>query len=821
MNGRISAYASYELGRMCGSGRRRLSNLFGRSLGRRMAALILVGAGLVLTLVLGYSHFAQRARILANAAREGDALAQSVVYQIQVPLGRAEAVVQQVALFLATEQLGRTENVDLIRRTLEAHPALFGMAVALSETAADQNDFQILYGFRDKGAILVRDRESPLLDYQHDWFHLPYYRKTPVWIEPYYDADARTLMVTYSVPVVRGEEVVAVVTCDLSLEEIETLLDELPLGEGSIAVLLSQRGTFIAHPEPRLIMRETIFSLAESQTHPETARAVHQLGRNMLSGSPGHMRCPRPFSNDMAYMYYRCVPSTGWAFGVFRPEAQVLAPLFRLNKINALVALTGLTLLLIPAMGIAWSVAGPVRRLANAAQRLATGDFDTALPPVRTHDEVAQLTGAFEQMRRDLRRYIADLTATTAAKERIAGELSAAREIQMSIVPKRFPPFPDRPEIDLYALLIPALEVGGDLYDFALLDEDHLYIAIGDVSGKGVPASLLMAVGKTLLKSTVQSVRAPARALAHVNDELAEGNESCMFITMFCGILNLKTGDFIYSNAGHNPPLLARRDGTVERLDDAPGLILGIASGAAYEDHSRRLNAGDLLLLYTDGVTEAMDSAKLLFGDDRLREFVHRNGHQAPQPLLENLGTAVHAHAGSAAQSDDITALAVRYRTQRSGGEDLSPAADITRPTPDATVSFRNDLDELTRLAGWLQEQGSALRIPASLLMSLNLALEEWLINVISYAYGDDDEHRIVVRLWRGRDELLMEIEDDGRPFDPTVQAETDTSLPLEHRPIGGLGIHFIRQTMDRLTYRREGGRNRITMAKSLVGGSA
>ncbi len=793
-----------------------MNSPFSRSLGRRMAALILLGAGCVLTLVLGYSYLTQRARVLTTAAREGDALAQSVVFQIEASLGRAEALVQQVALLLEPERQGRSESIELIQRTLEAHPAMFGMAVALSDATESQADFRMLYGFRHDGTISVGDRKSPFEDYQHDWFYLPYLLQQPMWIEPYFDSDAQALMVTYSVPVLRAEEVVAVVTCDLSLDEIRDLLSALPLGDGGQAVLLSQRGTFIAHPNSEWVMRETIFSIAESQSDPLTAQSMKQLGDGMLSGVAGHQRYRQPFSDEMAYMYYRCVPSTGWAFGVVRPEAQVLAPLMRLNQISALVALLGLLLLLVPAMGIAWSVSRPLGRLADAAQRIAVGNFDVALPAVHTRDEVARLTGAFEQMRCDLRRYIDDLTASTAAKERVAGELSAAREIQMSIVPKLFPPFPCRPEIDLHAMLLPALEVGGDLYDFALLDEDHLYVAIGDVSGKGVPASLLMAVGKTLLKSTVQNVRDPARALAHVNAELEKGNDSCMFITMFCGILNLNSGDFLYANAGHNPPLVVHGDRTVGQLNDPPDVIVGVSSDANYQVHSRRLDPGDLLLLFTDGVTEAMNSSGEQFGDSRLRELVQQEGHRGAQQVLECLGRAVRAHAAQAAQSDDITALAVRYQGAADGGNDTRqpPCAD---QEADASLTLRNQLDELPRLRDWIGETGSRWELSETLRSRLNLLLEEWLVNVISYAYGDAEEHLIELRMWRVGDELRVEVSDDGRPFDPTAQARADTSLPLEHRPIGGLGIHLMRQTTDQFLYRRQQERNVITLVLALA----
>lgn len=631
------------------------------SLTCRMIALILVGAGLVLLLVEGFSYISQRRRVVSGAVDHGETLTRAVVQQIESSFGRAEAIVLQNALFLEDGRLNRRETTDLIRRTLEARPALFGMAVALSKSEAEQSDFDILYGWRNGDTVAVDDRPTPEEDYRQDWFRLPAEKQAPVWTEPYLDKQASTAMVTYSVPMVCDGKTIGVVTCDLSLDGIRSLIDALPLEEGSFALLLSGKGTFISHPQDELEMVETVFSLADAQDDPESAETFRHLGRSLLGGQPGWLRYRQPHGKEWAYVFHENVPCTGWALGVIRSEAEVLAPLIQLNRVSMTLGVAGLALLLVPAVGIAWSVVRPVRRLADAANRLAAGDFDAPLPVSHSDDEVGQLTGVFDRMRSDLRQYIADLTATTAAKEKIASELSIARAIQLSIVPKLFPPFPDRADIDLYAVLVPAREVGGDLYDFGLLDDEHLYVAIGDVSGKGIPASLLMAVGKTLLKSTLYSLRDPALALAHVNAELSEDNDACMFITMFCGMIHLKTGDMIYSSAGHNPPLLLRGTGLLEWLTPASCPPVGICPGIAYHNHSARLAPGDLLLLYTDGITEAMDPSDVLFGNKRLLDFARQHREDSARDLVEALCQVVHAHAAGAEQSDDITALAVRY----------------------------------------------------------------------------------------------------------------------------------------------------------------
>ncbi|MHB1461522.1 MAG: SpoIIE family protein phosphatase [Armatimonadota bacterium] len=786
-------------------------------LARKLVTFILAGTGIVLLLVMAFSYTAQKKQMLQLAGFESKTLTISMVAQIQASLAPVESIAEQTAILLGKNDMNSSASKEIIRMTLKAHPAVFGMAVALSEKTAATTDFAVLYGWHEGQNIPVT--AYPSSAYQDDWFYLPTHLKKAVWVEPYYDSQSKTTMVTYAVPVMRNDEVIAVVTCDLSLKKIGELLRALPLGPGGLAVLLSRRGTFVSHPDhPDLEMKSTIFSLAEAQTDPAIAKGVNDLGHAMLSGKSGQIRYRRPWGKqvDVAYMYYATVPSTQWAIGIFRPENRVLAPMNNLNRQSAILGLLGLVLLLLPALFIARSVAMPLQRLASAANQLSKGKFDTILPEVHTNDEVECLTNSFSTMQVELRRYITELTATTAAKERIAGELSAAREIQMSIVPKLLPPFPDRPDIDLYAMLIPALEVGGDLYDFALLDDDHLYIAIGDVSGKGVPASLLMAVGKTLLKSTIQTVRAPARAMAHVNNELAEDNESCMFITMFACILNLKTGDFIYANAGHNPPLLVRKSGDVELLNDRPSPALGMCVGTSYTDHSRHMNTGDMLVLYTDGVTEAMNPNGDMYGDDGLMEFILKEGQRDARGLMESLSASVHSFAAGAAQSDDITALAVRYRADpKVTGHSSQPQAADDH-TPFSTIELRNDLNEISRMAAWVEHQSGSLNLSPVMQMNLNLALEEWLVNVISYAFEDNSEHTIKLRLWHRQAKVVIEIEDDGCPFDPTAQADADTSLPLEHRQIGGLGIHFIRHTMDEFDYRRENDRNIVTMTKNI-----
>lgn len=282
-------------------------------------------------------------------------------------------------------------------------------------------------------------------------------------------------------------------------------------------------------------------------------------------------------------------------------------------------------------------------------------------------DEVGSLASAFIHMDATLKQYIDNLRVTTAAKERIESELNIARSIQDSFLHKLFPPFPNREEFDLYATLEPAKEVGGDLYDFLLMG-DELYFCVGDVSDKGVPAALLMVVTQTLMRAAAQQPDMdPAAMLIKVNADIFEKNETLMFVTMFCGVVNIRTGLLRFSNAGHNPPLVRRRDGTVEWLKLPPGMVLGVVPEQKYATSWIILQPGDTLLAYTDGVTEAKSPQSKLYSDKRLKETVEAHPLSTPEELVGAVMASVKAHASTAPQSDDITVLALTLAQMGAG----------------------------------------------------------------------------------------------------------------------------------------------------------
>ena len=281
---------------------------------------------------------------------------------------------------------------------------------------------------------------------------------------------------------------------------------------------------------------------------------------------------------------------------------------------------------------------------------------------IRTGDEIQALSEAIKTMELEINEYIRDLTTVTAEKERIGAELNVATQIQADMLPRIFPAFPERTEFDIYATMDPAKEVGGDFYDFFLVDDDHLAVVIADVSGKGVPAALFMVIAKTLIKNHAQNKETPGDVFTQTNGQLCEGNDAGLFVTAWMGILEISTGKFTYVNAGHNPPLLKRAGGPFEWLKSRPGFVLAGMEGVRYRENTLQLEPGDRLYLYTDGVTEATNGAQELYGEDRLQAALNEAPDLPVEELLPRIKNSIDTFVGDADQFDDITMLGLSYK---------------------------------------------------------------------------------------------------------------------------------------------------------------
>ena len=401
------------------------------------------------------------------------------------------------------------------------------------------------------------------------------------------------------------------------------------------------------------------------------------------------------------------------------------------------------------------------------------------------------------------------LIESTARNQSIENELNIARKIQMAMLPNRFPPFSDYPNINAYGEVIPAKEVGGDLFDF-YIRENKLFFCVGDVSGKGVPASIVMAMTRSFFRSFSSYLNSPAQIVTQMNDSLSgEGNDQSMFVTLFLGVLDLSTGELKYCNAGHNAPIKVRGERLEVRggsLSCVPNLPIGVLSGFEYKEQETKMEVGDTLFLYTDGLTEAENSAHEQFGEQRMAERLSVIGERTPQEIIEAMQQAVASFVGEAEQSDDLTMFAIRLLNKSQITNDQSPM-----PEGHYSLVMRNDIQQIPTLAEWLEMIG----LPQELNMPINLALEEAVSNVMLYAYPGKSG-QVLVECDKKEKQLIFTISDSGVPFDPTQQEDPDVTQSAEERPIGGLGIFLVRQIMDDIRYERKDNKNILTLTKRI-----
>lgn len=414
-----------------------------------------------------------------------------------------------------------------------------------------------------------------------------------------------------------------------------------------------------------------------------------------------------------------------------------------------------------------------------------------------------------EQAAEDAKARLADsLALVEAAKARMQEELNVGRDIQRSMLPRVFPAFPDRKELELYAVLEPALEIGGDLYDFFLIDDHRLCFVIGDVSGNGVPAALFMAMTKIMVKTRASSDPSPASIVTHVNDALSAENDSCMFVTLYLGILNLRDGTLLTTNAGHNPPLLKRREGQFEWLTSQDGPLVGPMPGIAFKESLIQLAPGDELFFYTDGVTEADNRQHELFGKDRLKAVLDQSKAVSVVDRIGEVMKAVRTFAGGAPQADDITILGIRYL----GATPSDVAVSMFRQ------SMLNQLAVIPTIQTAFERYMAQWERAKPLIPTLNMALDDLLNNVVQYAFPNDPtEHTIQVEGEVREECVVLTITDDGIPFNPLTVSTPDLSQLLHERELGGLGIHLVRSMFDEVTYHRNVGRNVLTVKKKFV----
>ena len=667
-------------------------------------------------------------------------------------LDKAEATLQEHLWDIQTHLKDPDAMFDVTGRLIAANKQIVGGCIAFVPNYYPQKGVLFEpYASKENGIITVKQLAVEDHDYnKHPAFIKAVNERKELWSDPYeYDGDTLT---TFTYPLIdENDRVVAACGLDLDLSWLSDTLNTYHVFPSSFGMMFTQEGKIVVRPSEgkatekdlKGLVGLVLDSLAARKTLPtERSRSVNF--NNYCNGRNG---C-------IFFTTLRKEPH--WIVATVNYYDEIYEPVKRMRLLNTLMMLTGLLILFFI-----------INRFARSERKLQEAGIKQA---------------------------------------RIGRELQIANGIQEAMLPKKFPPFPERQDVDVYGSLTPAKEVGGDLFDFFIRDE-KLFFCIGDVSGKGVPSAIVMAMVQKLFRMATSHETNPAFIVEEMNEELSRANTTNMFITFFLGILDLPTGRLRYCNAGHDNPIIVQigeEQGT-KLLPVKANLPIGVFGDFKYENEEYVLPEKAFLFLYTDGLTEAKNAQHELFKMQRIEQVLnHSNDNPSitAKELLSMMTEEVNRFVGDAEQSDDLTMMAICYK-QIAVNDSIQQS-----------ITLKNDVRQVTQLNDFVKQFTVATGVDKKVMRQLQLAIEEVVVNVMSYAYPLETEGDILVEAAFNGQRIKFTISDEGAAFDPTIAKNADTSLSAEERPIGGLGILLTRKLVDTINYERINGRNILTLKK-------
>ena len=772
------------------------------SLTTRLVLLLMMTVAATLTAVTILDYFSSRERILLAEETRVEATVTDAVRDLEVRLSVLEESTELLAEVVVSRDFSEEELRGLLKEAVDEREDLFGAALALDPRFTDDPEagFAPYYYYRD-GEMAFSDLSQSYDYLLSAWFREPLSAGKAVWTEPYYDeGGGEVSMVTYSVPMFReidGEQVFyGVVTADMTLDELQYYLERMDLGERGAGFLLSRSGKILASPNPENWLKPW----ARTIPGPEEAERWAGLISKVSNGEAASASVPCFDLPERCMVKLAPLSTTQWPVGAYYAEHEILQPVRDHLVKSILSQLLTMALLMVGIVWVSRRITQPLRSLAIATVDIATGNFHTPLPKARSADELGRLVHAFSVMQSNLQRYVDELQQETASRNRMQGELEAATAIQMSMLPGGGRANLVEDKFKLWAALRPAKSVGGDLYTFYLQRGRKLFLAVGDVSDKGVPAALFMARAMTLLQQYVYSALDASAILAQLNEELVENNENCMFVTLFVGWLDLDSFELAFASGGHTPPSLSR-NGKVTTLEQDDGPALGLAEEQSFPLNRLSLQPGDLLAIFTDGIDEAFNVKREQFGQEALNAVMENTAGQTLESVGSAILAAVDAHQGEEPQSDDITLMLVQPRR---------PGSVRTR------ISLVNDEGTVSTLQAWLAQLLGEAEMDMAIQSEMQLVAEEVVTNVFKYGQLPPGE-AVILNLEIASDRVSMEFCDRGIAFDPLEEAKrSHLGEDIDSAAIGGLGVHLLEGLTDEQSYERINGENRLTLVKFL-----
>ena len=812
-----------------------------RGLAFKQSMMILAAITVVFGLIFGIMSYKTQDMLNKMTVENGEETSRANVNYIDKLFNAGKLVGDDVASTLGKRKMTKAELDTFLLQSLTNARNLVPQIVAVvlayepgMGPETPKGEFMRLARFTENEIKLVTGGHYD----DKEWYYSTRDGKTSRWQEPFIGEFVPEPIAVYTVPIFqknnKGEEVLAgVLAIDMSIDFLKDEISSIPVSNSGYAIITSAKNVAVAYPK----------SIAQGKRNREIVvkeiRGNSQVNFDRQTRDSSGLFIGTVAGGEESAIYYTTIKANNWTFMVVWPIEKYLKDQSSMRKLFLVLAIGGYIIILIIILLISFRVAKPLKELAIAARKLGRGNFNVTIPQITGRDEISEFAGAFSNMLTELKDHI----ERQKDMKRIERELDLARNIQLSMLPgSEHDENSDDDRHELAPFLLPAKEVGGDFYDFFKIDNDHLCVVIGDVSGKGVAAALFMMVARIILRTTTKNLKSIVDAFNRTNFALAKRNKLNMFVTVWAGIIDLRTGHIDFASAGHNPPAVRHSDGSVEFIKSKAGLVMAAMEETIYKPQTYNLKKGDTLFLYTDGVTEATNSNNVLFGDNRLLATLKMGGERSTADTCTLVKKEIDNFVQDAPQFDDITMLAIKFNgidepvweryektidvADDNKGELKSFVEGILTPMDGAKkVQMQDAWDRYEKIVDVIPEnqdiltafvEGILAPMEGSLKsqMQINIAIDEIYSNIVKFSGAT--KVTLVVEIRKATLTARLTFIDNGKPYDPIKQADPDVTLPAEEREIGGLGIFIVKKTMDSVCYRRNGENNELAITKTL-----
>ena len=812
-----------------------------RGLAFKQSMMILAAITVVFGLIFGIMSYKTQDMLNKMTVENGEETSRANVNYIDKLFNAGKLVGDDVATTLGKRKMTKAELDTFLLQSLTNARNLVPQIVAVvlayepgMGPETPKGEFMRLARFTENEIKLVTGGHYD----DKEWYYSTRDCKTSRWQEPFIGEFVPEPIAVYTVPIFqknkKGEEVLAgVLAIDMSIDFLKDEISSIPVSNSGYAIITSAKNVAVAYPK----------SIAQGKRNREIVvkeiRGNSQVNFDRQTRDSSGLFLGTVAGGEESVIYYTTIKANNWTFMVVWPIEKYLKDQSFMRKLFLVLAIGGYIIILIIILLISFRVAKPLKELAIAARKLGRGNFNVTIPQITGRDEISEFAGAFSNMLTELKDHI----ERQKDMKRIERELDLARNIQLSMLPgSEHDENSDDDRHELAPFLLPAKEVGGDFYDFFKIDNDHLCVVIGDVSGKGVAAALCLMVARIMLRTTTKNLKSIVDAFNRTNFALAKRNKLNMFVTVWAGIIDLRTGHIDFASAGHNPPAVRHSDGSVEFIKSKAGLVMAAMEETIYKPQTYDLKKGDTLFLYTDGVTEATNTNDVLFGDNRLLATLKMGGERSTADTCTLVKKEIDNFVQDAPQFDDITMLAIKFNgiddpvweryektidvADDNKGELKSFVEGILTPMDGAKkVQMQDAWDRYEKIVDVIPEnqdiltafvEGILAPMEGSLKsqMQINIAIDEIYSNIVKFSGAT--KVTLIVEVRKATLTARLTFIDNGKPYDPIKQADPDVTLPAEEREIGGLGIFIVKKTMDSVCYRRNGENNELAITKTL-----